>query len=145
MAVAVGYHTMVNGLEGFLFSVGGLAVGIAVFFVPYMMGRMGAGDAKLMGASGAIIGSKGVLIAILFTAAAGGGYALILLLVKRQYLKRFINRNITALKTLVSTGQFIPIPENKDEKKPKLCYGLAIALGTFFYIFLKLSGHEWLA
>ena len=144
MAVAIGCHTMENGLEGFLFSVGGLAVGIGVFVVPYLMGGMGAGDAKLMGASGAIIGSKGVLIAILFTALVGGVYALILLLIKRQYLKRFINNLITP-KTLVSTGQFIPIPETKDEDRPKLCYGVAIALGTALYIFFELSGHMCLA
>lgn len=145
MAAAIGCHTMMNGLEGFLFSVGGLAMGIAVFVVPYLMGGMGAGDAKLMGASGAVIGSKGVLIAILFTALVGGLYAIIVLLIRRQYLKRFINRNIKTLKTLVSTGQFISIPETKGENKPKLCYGVAIALGTFLYIFLKFSGHTWLA
>ena len=80
----------------------------------------------------------------LFTAIVGGVYALIFLLMNRQYSKGFIARHATTAKNFCVTGQFIPIPDKDEKKKPKLCYGVAIALGTFIYMFLSLSGHMWI-
>lgn len=141
MAVALGCHVVMNGLDGLLFSAGGLAMGIAVFILPFLMGGMGAGDAKLMGAAGAVLGARGVFIAFLFTAITGGVYALILLLIKRQHFKGFFTRQAATLKTFIFTKQFILIPGDEDEKQPRLCYGIAIALGTMFSVFLEFSGY----
>ena len=94
-----------------------------------------------MGAVGAILGARGVFIAFLFTAIIGGVYALILILIKRQHFKGFFTRQAATLKTFMFTGQFIPIPGDSKEKKPKLCYGIAIALGTLFSVFLEFSGY----
>jgi len=140
MAIALGCHVVMNGLNGLLFSAGGLALGIAVFILPYLMGGMGAGDAKLMGTVGAILGARGVFIAFLFTAITGGVYALILL-IKCQHFKEFFTRQAVTLKTFIFTRQFIPIPGDSNEKKPRLCYGIAIALGTLFSVFLEFSGY----
>ncbi|MBW2566077.1 MAG: prepilin peptidase [Deltaproteobacteria bacterium] len=144
MGIAGVYHFVTNGWGGLLFSAGGLAIGIALLVLPYLMGGMGAGDAKLMGAAGAAIGPKGVFAAFLFTAVIGGVYALILLVISRQYSKGLITRHVSTLKTFAVTRQFIPIPAAEDDKKPKLCYGIAIALGTLSYMFLELSGHNFL-
>jgi len=141
MGIALVYHFIMNGPDGLLFSAGGLALGIAVLILPYLMGGMGAGDAKLMGAVGAILGAKGVFVAFLFTAIAGGIYALILLLIKRQHFKGFFTRQAATLNTFMLTGQFILIPGDEDKKKPRLCYGIAIALGTLFSVFLEFSGY----
>ena len=140
MAVALVYHFMMNGLDGLLFSAGGLALGTAVFILPYLMGGMGAGDAKLMGTVGAILGARGVFIAFLFTAIIGGVYALIVVLIKRQHFKGFFTKQAATLKTFIFTKQFIPIQGDQNEKKPKLCYGIAIAIGTLFSVFLEFSG-----
>ena len=140
MAVALVYHVVMNGLDGLLFSTAGLALGIAILIIPYLMGGMGAGDAKLMGTVGAILGARGVFIAFLFTAIIGGVYALIVVLIKRQHFKGFFTRQAATLKTFIFTKQFIPIPGDQNEKKPKLCYGIAIAIGTLFSVFLEFSG-----
>ncbi len=142
MVVGLSYHTVVAGWNGLLFSFSGLALGIGVFFIPYLMGGMGAGDAKLMGAAGTIIGPKGVFIAFIFTAITGGVYALIVFLLNIQYFRSFITRSALAAKTFAFTRQFIPIPAAETEKKPKLCYGVAIAIGTLFYIFLNYYGYK---
>jgi prepilin peptidase CpaA len=144
MVVALAYHSITLGLIGTLFSAGGLVLGIAILIVPFLMGGMGAGDAKLMGAVGAVVGANGVFVAFLFTAIVGGVYALIVLLMNRQYSRGLIARHSTTAKTLAFTGQFIPISDKAEKKKPKLCYGVAIALGTFIYMFLELSGHMWI-
>jgi len=39
MAVALVYHFVMNGLNGLLFSAVGLALGIAILIIPYLMGR----------------------------------------------------------------------------------------------------------
>ncbi len=106
------------------------------------MGGMGAGDTKLVGAIGAIIGPKGVLIASLFIAVTGGVYALIVFLLNNQYLKSFITRSALTAKTFALTRHFIPIPTDETEKKPRLCYGVAIAIGTLFYIFSNFYGYK---
>ncbi len=43
-----------------------------------LMGGMGAGDVKLMGALGAIFGAKGIIITSILVILAGGVYGLIL-------------------------------------------------------------------
>jgi prepilin peptidase CpaA len=141
MAIALGYHFVMSGLDGLLFSAGGLGLGIAILILPYLMGGMGAGDAKLMGAVGAILGAKGVFVAFLFTAIAGGIYALILLVFNRRYFRGFFARQATTLKTFMFIRQFVPIPGDPKEKKTKLCYGAAIAVGTLLSVFLEFSGY----
>ncbi len=143
MAVGLGYHCIKSGVDGLVFSTTGLMLGIAIFIIPYIMGGMGAGDAKMMGAVGAVLGAKGVLLAMVFSVLIGGIYAVIILLSNSKYMKGFITRHVTTLKTLVVTGQFISIPVHERDKEPKLRFGLAIALGTFILIFLELSGHNF--
>jgi len=142
MILGLIYYSITTGWNGLLFSIEGLALGIGIFIIPYLMGGMGAGDAKLMGAIGAIIGPKGVLLASLFTAIAGGIYALTILLLNHKYSKSFIVRNAMTLKTLALTGQFIPISADESEKKFTLCYGVAIAIGTISYLLLEFYGYN---
>jgi prepilin peptidase CpaA len=133
MVIGLACHGMTSGLDGLLFSAGGLALGTGIFILPYLMGVMGAGDAKLMGAAGAVLGLKGVFIAFLLTAIVGGVYALIVLFISHR--KGSFPGLATTLKTFVFTGQFIRMPVAENEKKPRLCYGVAIASGTLLYIF----------
>jgi prepilin peptidase CpaA len=142
MILGLIYYSITTGWNGLLFSREGLTLGIAIFIIPYLMGGMGAGDAKLMGAIGAIIGPKGVLLASLFTAIVGGIYALTILLLNHKYSKSFIVRNAMTLKTLALTGQFIPISADESEKKFTLCYGVAIAIGTISYLLLEFYGYN---
>ncbi|MBW1744717.1 MAG: prepilin peptidase [Deltaproteobacteria bacterium] len=142
MGMGVIYHSVTNGLDGFFFAATGLAAGIGLLIVPYIMGGMGAGDAKLMGAIGAVVGPKGVFTAFLFSAVIGGLYALLLILLRGQLRREFVERHLMTLKTFLFTRQFIPIPAAEDAKKPKLCYGIAIAFGTLLYISLELSGYN---
>ncbi|MCG2727898.1 MAG: A24 family peptidase [Candidatus Methanoperedenaceae archaeon] len=137
MFIALICHASLNGIDGLKFSAGGLGLGIAVLIIPYLMEGMGAGDVKLMGAVGAILGPKGVFVAFVFSAIAGGIYAIALLAVYRKECRKLLSRIAATFKTFILTGHFIPIPAAKDENKPRLRYAIAIALGTFFYILLE--------
>ena len=60
-----------NGAMGIVYALGGVAVGLA-FFLPFYIGRgMGAGDVKLMGAAGGVLGPMGALLAGALTLIAG--------------------------------------------------------------------------
>lgn len=144
MALAIGYHILSAGLSGLIFSAGGLALGIAFFIVPYLLGGMGAGDAKLMGAAGAILGPTGVIIAAVISIIIGGIYAVVLLVIHYGYSRSFLGRLWLTLKTFLRTSQIIMIPAGKDEKRPALYYGVPIALGTMCYVYLKITGSEFI-
>jgi prepilin peptidase CpaA len=142
MVIAFSYHGTLGGGNGLLFSLTGLSVGIALLLLPYLLGGMGAGDAKLMGAVGAMIGAKGVFYAFLCTAIVGGIYALVLILIRRTYFNGFFKKQMTTLWTFILTRKYIPDPIQVGKNRHRLCYGLPIALGTGLYIFLNQSGHE---
>ncbi len=127
------YHTCISGWRGLLFSAEGVIVGLALLMVFYLMGGMGAGDVKLMGAIGSFLGPKGVFMAFLGTALCGGMYA-IMVLVFHGLIKDIVRRYATMMKTFIFTGKIIYIPPENREKRPVLHYGIAIALGPVLSI-----------
>jgi prepilin peptidase CpaA len=145
MLIALGYHSTMNGLEGFLFSAGGIGVGISLLIIPYLMGGMGAGDAKLMGAIGGFIGVKAAFYAFFIIAAVGGIYALIIVVIYRSNSDGFLRKQFDTLLNLILLQKYVPDIEERENSRPKLCYGLAIALGTGIYILLEKTGYEFLS
>ena len=137
------YHFLAQGPNGALSGVKGLALGLGLFIIPYLIGVMGAGDVKLMGAVGAALGARGVFITAVLASIVGGIYAIIVLSSSHHYSKRFVARHALTFKTLIRTGHFIPIPEEESEKTPRLYYALAIVLGTFIFIGLELTGFDF--
>lgn len=142
--IAISYHLFSGGLQGFLFSFLGVVIGIAVLIVPYAMGGMGAGDVKLMGTVGSFLGAKGAFFSFLFTALFGGIYAFIIILVFRKIFQGYFKQLFNTILNLFLTRKYSPGPLIENKKKPRLCYGIAIALGTFTYIGLHISGYEFL-
>lgn len=140
---AMMFHTCFQGTQGFFFSLGGMGTGIGLLVIPYLMGGMGAGDAKLMGAVGSVVGAKGVLIAFLLTALAGGIYSILFLLVHRSQFKGFLKNRVEAFQIFLLTHRYIPEAASVARQRPRLCYGLVIALGSILYIVLTLSGYSF--
>lgn len=80
-----------QGWWGGLMALAGAVGGFAVFLVFYLLGGMGGGDVKLMAGFGAILGPSLLLWAALWTAAAGGLFALVAIgfyRLRRWWLKR---------------------------------------------------------
>ena len=71
-----------GGWNAGLASATGWAVGIAIFFVPFALGGLGAGDVKLLGAIGAWLGPMNALWVGLYAGAAGGVLAIFVALTK---------------------------------------------------------------
>jgi prepilin peptidase CpaA len=137
MAIALVYFGATRGLSGLAFSAGGLAIGMGILIVPYIMGGMGAGDVKLLGAAGSVLGPLGVLNAFVVAAFIGGIYAVLVMLFRYKHIRDFLARLATMLKISAYTGRLIYIPAAENETKPKVSYGIAISLGTLCYIWLE--------
>jgi prepilin peptidase CpaA len=139
MLFGVGYHTIVNGTQGFFFGAAGLFLGLALLIVFYLAGGMGAGDVKLMGAVGALLGPKGVFIAFIFTALVGGIYAIILLLLRFRVKGTAIRLSIM-FSSLRFGASFTGAPVNTNEKTAVLNYGVCIAIGVFLTVLWNVYG-----
>jgi prepilin peptidase CpaA len=142
MVLALIYHGISSGLSGFFFSAGGLALGMGFFMIPYMMGGMGAGDVKLMGATGAIFGPMGITIASILVFLAGGLYGFVLFALNPKYTLSFIKRSCTTIHIFITTFQFIPMPPEKDVKQPVLKFAIPIATGALGFVAMKMTGYD---
>ena len=141
---AVALHIFINGFDGLFFSTVGMATGIALLAIPYFISGMGAGDVKLMGAVGGFLGAKATLGAFLFIALAGGIYSLALILIRRDVFKGFFSEKLLILSSMLMLRQYVPIQAESSGQKPRLKYGVAIALGTITYLVLKSLGIKFL-
>ncbi len=130
MASGLIAHTIFGGWDGLLLSAGGFGLGLGLMVVPFFFGMMGAGDVKLMAGIGAWLGTDTTFSAFLFTCIAGGFYAIIVLIRRFDAVKAiFANFWGTILRTL-STNKFDYTPISSDLALPRLCYGVAIGIGT---------------
>jgi prepilin peptidase CpaA len=130
MVVGLAYHSGAYGLQGLAFSAGGLLVGMALLIGPYLLGIMGAGDTKLMAAMGSILGPIGVFYAFLFTGIIGGIYAAVVLIGNRRFIIPVLGNTIRMLATHGIQRQPGGLKGIEQGDAPRLCYGVAIAVGT---------------
>ena len=131
MVIGIVVHLLISGAQGVLISVAGLAAGMGLFLLPYMLRAIGAGDVKLIAAIGSITGVTGVLSVALLSVLVGGFYALAAM--SYQWGVTATSRKLAfvaygAIVTGGSTGV-------ADLQLPfKLRYGLAIAAGTLLFL-----------
>ena len=102
----------------------------------------GAGDAKFLGAIGAFIGAKEVTIVFLFSALIGGLYAIVIILVNRHKFRGLFSFLYQCFMNIIITRQLTHVRINADQSRPKLCYGVSIAVGTGIYMILQFNGIE---
>jgi prepilin peptidase CpaA len=108
---------------------GGLVCGL-IFMVFYLAGGMGAGDVKLITATGCIVGLSLIGHLLILTALAGGVMAVSLALYRRQLAETW--HNMQALAVHHQNMGLTPHPEFNisNERTLRLPYALAIAAGS---------------
>jgi prepilin peptidase CpaA len=114
MIFALSAHAWLVGTQEALFGLAGLATGLGLFLVLYVFAGIGAGDVKLMGAVGAIVGPYGALLSGALAILVGGAYAAGII-AYRSWLNRF------------GKGQ--------EALSSRLRYAIAIAGGTLLFQF----------
>lgn len=133
--LAVILNSYLYGIKGFSSSIVGLVTGFLLLFFIYRLGGMGAGDVKLLCAIGAFLGPKLVFYSFIWTALAGGVFALILVIYKRALSQTFRNLKILVFSWILRTPRKdLTI---KNQSLIKLPYGVAIAVGVILAIWLK--------
>jgi prepilin peptidase CpaA len=124
----IGVNSLAYGWDGFLFGLGGLIMGLVCLIFFYLKGGMGAGDVKLLGAIGTILGPGQVVFAFAFAAMLGGLYSLALLS-NQGGMRHAWDRMFLLLSTLKVT-RTIPVSDASIPTEPKLRYALVLGLGT---------------
>ena len=130
-----------EGAPGLIFALKGLALGFGVYFVLYILHAMGAGDVKLMAATGALVGWQDWFGIFLITAVIGGIMAMMLMLMRRRIKTTFWNVGFILGEMGHGRAAYMT-REELDVKSPKsvgLPHGAVIAVGTIF--FLAISAH----
>lgn len=136
--IAVGLigHTLLGGLHGEGLGIGlyGSAAGFAAGFMPmlavWMAGGIGGGDAKLMGAVGALTGWRFALSALFYGLAAALVLAVIVMLRKR-IVGRTLRRVFRFVVLMMTPSKPADPAAGDSEKVPfalALCIGAAAAL-----------------
>ena len=127
MGLILGY--IAGGGHGILMSFAGLFTGLALLFIIFLAGGIGAGDVKLLGAIGALKGTVFVLWTMFYTGLIGGIMAFALLIWKGKLLTTFKNL-FTFLRHPVKARA-----DQKPEERMYLPYGVAISLGSIWALF----------
>ena len=136
-AAGVTYHLVMTGWGAGVASATGWLVGIAIFFVPFALGGLGAGDVKLLGAIGAWLGPMNVVWVGLYAGAAGGILAIFVALT-HGYLFQAVG-NVGVLLAYWRLNGVKPLPEITLEhsRGPRLAYAVPILAGLMVTLWLK--------
>lgn len=133
-------YCFIGGWDGLLFSLGGLALGFAVLFLPYLLGGMGAGDIKLMSGVGAVLGFKQTAVSFLFITVCGAILALGFMVYRRS-LKNTLSKTFLGMLYLGTHGDasLLKVDKNKSTQEC-IPYGVAITSGVFlFFLYLIMN------
>jgi prepilin peptidase CpaA len=129
-------------LDGFLWALAGMGVGLLIMLPFYALRVMGAGDVKLIAAIGAFLGFPAILYAVLFTFVTGGIAALAFAVFGK--LTRRMANNLGAIAWSVTlaaiTGTSPAASIKQVESVGKLPYAVSIGIGTTAYIVAKQLG-----
>jgi len=134
-AIAAGLigHTLVGGLAGddgalgLVGSAGGFAVGFLPLMIAWLAGGIGAGDAKLMGAVGALTGVEFVLSAMFYGLLVAGLMA-VFVMVRRRITVATLGRIWRFLYlSLTPTGK---AAAPSTPASPRIALGLALCIGS---------------
>jgi prepilin peptidase CpaA len=122
-ATGIGSLSMPQALVGFF-------VGLVLMLPGHVIGATGAGDVKLFAALGTLLGPKGIAVAFMYTAMAGGALAIIVAL-QRRLLRQTVERVSTLVRTAgANVGEIERATVNRFAYAPAIALGsLAAALG----------------
>ncbi len=122
----------------------GLGLGVGFLIIPFVLGWMGAGDVKFLGAVGAILGVQLVPRAFFYSAVLGGVLALVSIVYGGIRLKVFKTAWNELKLLIMSRGAVWPEMLNHRVSKGarSIPFGVAIGLGTLVAVYLDPRG-EW--
>ncbi|SDW45810.1 prepilin peptidase CpaA [Paenibacillus sp. CF384] len=108
------YHLSSEGLSGVIFSVIGVLAGVLPLIALYMLKGIGAGDVKLFGALGAIVGAALSMQVLMYSILYGGLFGIVLLVLNQTFAKRIVAFAVSlfALPRNLHTDGFMTLKKN---------------------------------
>lgn len=126
-----------EGWMGFWAALQGWLIPTLLLFILYYINVMGAGDIKLFAALGSIMGLPFALESFVHTIFIGGIIAMVLLLVRGQFVAS-MSRLIRYFKLLMWSGKLHPYCA-KEDASSKFAFTTAIVPGTLVQLFFTLT------
>jgi len=138
--IALLLHWIIAGGHPALLSLAGAAVGLGVLLPFVLLGGLGGGDWKLMGALGAFLEPRRLVPVLILTLMINGIMALTLVLWKKRVgeTARNVGRIAAAMFRFRRPGSDISIDNSEAEKVP---FGIAAAIATLLYV----AAQPWVA
>lgn len=138
-AIALGLigQTWAFGLQGLAWALLSFAVGFLPLLAFWLAGGIGGGDAKLMGAVGALSNWRFTLGALLVAFALTAVMA-VFVMIRRRIVRRTLGRIWRSVYFSLVPGTKAPSPSGPDS--PKIPFGLALCAGTILMLIDTLLG-----
>ena len=134
--LGMGLNSFLYGMPGLTQSAKGLGLALLFYFPLFALRAMGAGDAKLMGAVGSIVGPGNWFGIFIITAVLGGVVGLLVVLAKKRlgstiFNVAFILRELMAFRPPYVTRADL---QAGNENAISLPHGSIIALASLVFI-----------
>ena len=126
------FYSISQGWDGFFFSSTGFLAGIGTLLIPFLLGGMGAGDVKLMGAIGALMGTAFTLQAFVVIALIGGFISLALIVKQNGILHSL--KSLYIFPALLAGTKGMILLKPSQTSSISFPYGIPIVLGAFVTI-----------
>ncbi len=139
LLLGLGLNVVSDGWSGALSSLIGFAVAILLLLPVFAVGGIGGGDVKMVGALGALLGSRLMLMGLVWGMVAGGVFMLVHLW-RHGRMREKLESTRFMLIAALQTRSLEPLraPAN-DPAAIALPYSVPLGLGTL----LALSGRLW--
>jgi prepilin peptidase CpaA len=120
------------GHHGFLWALGGAAIGFGVLFPFWLLRMIGAGDVKLMAAVGSLLGLQMIQTTLLASLATSGVFAIVFALHhgKLRAMLSNVGRVFHVNSIAVTMGAPVSMAQNGWQSVGKLAFALPTAVGT---------------
>ena len=138
--IAILLHWIIAGGHAALLALGGAAVGAGILLPFVLLGGLGGGDWKLIGALGAFLEPRRLAPVLILTLMISGLMALALALWKKRtgQTSRNLGRISTAVLKVQQPGADLRVDNSQAEKVP---FGIAAAVATLLYV----AAQPWVA
>lgn len=135
LAAGLVFNLTAQGMAGLLFALKGFVIPFIIMLLVYWLGGVGAGDVKLYGAIGAIMGSIFTISSLLYSTICAAIIGIFLVAVKGELLSRVKNLWFSFL-CMITLGRVKYIQDLKTSDSFRFPFMYAVIPGTvlaYFY------------